>query len=159
VRASAHAEVPGRIADAEALWYDPRRWPAWVDGFGHLARLDAGWPARGARRTWDGRAARGPGRGRVAEEVLEHEDRTGQRLEVEDARLRGELQIAFAPGAGAAGAPTTAITLTLDFHLKRRHPLVALEEALVERRRQEAALRRTLARFAAEREGDVALSG
>ena len=33
-RAEASITVPGRAADAEALWYDPQRWQAWVDG-GH----------------------------------------------------------------------------------------------------------------------------
>ena len=35
-RARASISVPGRAADAEALWYDPHRWQAWVDGFGHI---------------------------------------------------------------------------------------------------------------------------
>ena len=39
--------VPGLASDAEALWYDPQRWPAWVDGFGHVVKLEGEWPARG----------------------------------------------------------------------------------------------------------------
>ena len=47
-RAKASISVPGRAADAEALWYDPHRWQAWVDGFGHVVSLDDGLAA--ARR-------------------------------------------------------------------------------------------------------------
>ena len=44
-RAKASISVPGRAAEAEALWYDPHRWQAWIDGFGHVVSLDDGWPA------------------------------------------------------------------------------------------------------------------
>ena len=46
-RAEASVEVPGLASDAEALWYDPIRWPAFVDGFGHLVEISAEWPAAG----------------------------------------------------------------------------------------------------------------
>jgi hypothetical protein len=78
--------VPGRVVDAEALWYDPHRWAAWIDGFGHVAKLEGDWPQAGARLLWDSRPQ---GRGRVSERVTEYEARTGQTLAVEDARLEG----------------------------------------------------------------------
>ena len=37
--------VPGLASEAEELWYDPLRWPAWVDGFGHVVKLEGEWPA------------------------------------------------------------------------------------------------------------------
>ena len=46
-RATASIEVPGLASEAEALWYDPVRWAAWVDGFGHVVELSEGWPAEG----------------------------------------------------------------------------------------------------------------
>ena len=52
-RAAATVLVPGRVSDAEALWYDPVRWAAWVDGFGHVVELAESWPATGARLVWD----------------------------------------------------------------------------------------------------------
>jgi hypothetical protein len=62
--------VPGRVVDAEALWYDPHRWAAWIDGFGHVAKLEGDWPQAGARLLWDSRPQ---GRGRVSERVTEYE--------------------------------------------------------------------------------------
>ena len=47
--ARAAIEVPGSISEAEALWYDVRRWPAWVDGLGHVLKVDDTWPQAGAR--------------------------------------------------------------------------------------------------------------
>ncbi|MDQ3408652.1 MAG: hypothetical protein M3469_01535, partial [Actinomycetota bacterium] len=38
--AKAEITVPGRAADAEALWYDQHRWGSWVDGFGHIVALE-----------------------------------------------------------------------------------------------------------------------
>lgn len=35
-RARMTIALPGRAAEAEELWYDPVRWPSWIDGFGHL---------------------------------------------------------------------------------------------------------------------------
>jgi hypothetical protein len=55
--------VPGRVVDAEELWYDPHRWAAWIDGFGHVAKLEGDWPHAGARLLWDSRPQ---GRGRVS---------------------------------------------------------------------------------------------
>ena len=67
-RASATVSVPGRAADAEALWYDPVRWAAWVDGFGHVVTREGDWPRVGARLVWQSPPA---GRGRVEERVVE----------------------------------------------------------------------------------------
>jgi hypothetical protein len=46
-RVSASIQVPGRAADAEALWYDPMRWAAWLDGFAHASKVPEEWPAGG----------------------------------------------------------------------------------------------------------------
>src|SRR4029450_9053272 len=48
-RVSASTVVPGREVEAEELWYDPHRWAAWIDGFGHVAKLEGDWPHPGAR--------------------------------------------------------------------------------------------------------------
>ena len=63
---SADHRGPGRISEAEALWYDTRRWPTFVDGFHHVAKAStAAGPAR-ARSAWDSTPG---GRGRVLEKV------------------------------------------------------------------------------------------
>src|ERR687887_2091502 len=144
-RASATITVPGRAFEAEQLWYDPARWPAWIDGFHHVVSLDeAAWPAPPAQLVWESRPG---GRGRVLEIVTEHEQRTGQTLRVEDGRLRGTQTVTFAPDGD-----DTRVTLSLDYELKRRDPLTPLIDWLFVRRSVTDSLRRTLARFARERE-------
>jgi hypothetical protein len=147
-RASASIDVPGLASEAEALWYDPVRWAAWIDGFGHVAKLSEDWPASGSL-TWDSTPE---GRGRVLETVTAYEPRAGQTLNVEDSRLRGTQRVAFAPGPD-----TVRVTLELDYELKERTPLTWLVDPLFVRREIAASLRRTLARFARERRGDMEL--
>src|ERR1044072_8089461 len=63
-RVRAPTVVPGRVVEAEELWYDPHRWAAWVDGFGHVAKLEGEGPQVGTRLLGDSRAqgrAGGPG--------------------------------------------------------------------------------------------------
>jgi hypothetical protein len=148
-RATATVTVPGRTAEAEQLWYDPRRWPSWVDGFGHVVRLDEDtWPEPPARLVWDSKPG---GRGRVLEQVTDYEQRTGQTLQVEDERLRGTQTVAFTPSDD-----NTRVTLTLEYQLKsQKTPLTPLIDWLFIRRSINDSLRRTLHRFAREREGDL----
>src|SRR3954451_20241657 len=108
VRAS--VSVPGLASEAEALWYDPQRWPAWVDGFGHLAKLEGEWPEAGARAVWDSPPN---GRGRVVERVTAYEARSGQSLAGGDEKRRGTQTVSFEPGPDGV-----AIALELDYELK-----------------------------------------
>jgi hypothetical protein len=147
-RAEASLEVGGLASEAEALWYDPVRWPAWIDGFAHVVELAEGWPAEG-RLVWHGTAG---GRGRVLETVTAYEPRGGQTLAVEDSRLRGTQRVEFTPGPD-----NVKITLSLDYELKDRNPLTPLVDLLFVRRAIVASLRRTLARFARERRADTEL--
>ena len=148
-RASATIRVPGRASEAEALWYDPVRWPAWIDGFGHVVELPDTWPASG-RLAWNGVAE---GRGRVLETVVAYEPRTGQTLAVEDSRLRGTQAVRFTPGSD-----DVEVALTLDYELKERNPLTPLTDLFFIRRAVTASLRRTLARFAREHRADLELT-
>jgi len=147
-RASASIDVPGLASDAEALWYDPIRWPAWIDGFGHVIDLSPEWPAAGTLK-WTSKPG---GRGLVLETVTAYEPRSGQTLSVEDERLRGTQRVEFAPRPESVG-----VTLTLDYELKQGTALARLADALFVRREIAASLRRTLARFAHERRGDLEL--
>ena len=115
-RVAASVEVPGPLADVEALWYDPARWPAWVDGFGHVVEVGEAWPAAGSRALWD--TPHG-GRGRVVERVVSHAAGAGQECDVEDARLRGRRRLAFAPAPGGA----VTVTVVLEYTLKADHAL------------------------------------
>jgi hypothetical protein len=143
----AQVEVPGRIFEAEQLWYDTARWPAFVDGLHHVDRQDPGWPHEpGARLVWTSTPG---GRGRVAEEVERFEARAGQTCRVEDEAIRGQQAIAF-----AAAGQRTRITLTLTYELKAAGPIGPLTDLLFIRRAQRDALARTLARFARELRSD-----
>jgi len=146
-RAAAAITVPGRVAEAEALWYDPQRWASWVDGFGHVDRLEGDWPRPGARLVWDSLPG---GRGKVMERVSAHTDGAGQALDVEDERLRGTQRVAFAPDGDAV-----RVTLALDYELKQRAPLTPVIDLLFIRRAIRDSLTRTLRRFANERAAEL----
>jgi hypothetical protein len=141
--------VPGLASEAEELWYDSQRWPAWVDGFGHVEKLEGDWPEVGARSVWESRPG---GRGRVVERVTAYEARTGQTLDVEDERLRGVQRVSFDPGPDGV-----EVALELDYELKDRNPFTPLTDALFIRRALRDSLKRTLLRFARERRGDIEL--
>lgn len=141
--------VPGGPAEAEDLWYDRRRWQAWIDGFAHVVKLEGDWPRPGAELTWQSRPG---GRGRVRERATAYAPRVGQTAQVEDEALVGTQEVAFAP----EGQADTRVTLTLEFETKRRSPLGPLAGFFV-RRSLADSLERTLRRFLAEREGDLRL--
>jgi len=141
-KVSAYIDVPGLVSEAETLWYDHRRWPAFVDGLKHVARVEGDWPARDARVVWDSHPA---GRGRVIERVVAYEARAGQTLDVEDERIRGAQRVRFEPRDGGA-----RILLELDYELKERRGVVAVVDLVFVRRPQRESLQRTLRRFATE---------
>ena len=151
-RVSASVTVPGRVAEAEALWYDPVRWPGFVDGFSSVLDRDEGWPREG-RLVWTSRPG---GRGRVVERVTRYEPRAGQAADVEDEQIRGRQEVAFRALEDGGG---TRVTLTLDYEIKDRKPLTSVVDLLFVRRAWRESLRRTLERFAAERRGDHDLVG
>ena len=146
-RASATVSVPGRAADAEALWYDLARWPSWVDGFGHVVKREGDWPRVGARLVWESPPA---GRGRVEERVVAYEARTGQTVEVEDATMTGRQQVAFTPASDHVD-----VTLSLSYEIKDRTLLTPVVDLLFVRRAMADALRRTVTRFANERKAEI----
>jgi hypothetical protein len=147
-RARATTLVPGRIVEAEELWYDPHRWPAWVDGFGHVQRLEGDWPDVGAQLLW---ASPPRGRGLVRERVTAYTPRTGQTREVEDERLSGTQTVAFE----VADADHVQVTLTLDYELKERNAFTPLVDRFFIRRELTDSLRRTLTRFGHERRAEI----
>jgi hypothetical protein len=149
-RVSATITVPGRVVEAEELWYDPHRWAAWIDGFGHVAKLEGEWPHVGARLLWDSRPQ---GRGRVAERVTAYEPRAGQTLAVEDGKLIGLQAVTFEPAA-----EEVRVNLTLEYTLKDRNPITPVLDIVFIRRALRDSLQRTLARFGHERRAEVARS-
>jgi hypothetical protein len=146
-RATASTVVPGRAAEAEELWYDPHRWAAWIDGFGHVIKLEGDWPQVGARLVWESPPK---GRGRVQERVTAYEPRTGQTVEVEDERLRGTQTVAFEPVGD-----DVRVTLMLDYEIKQPTVLTPLVDLVFIRRELGDSLRRTLTRFGHERRAEL----
>jgi polyketide cyclase/dehydrase/lipid transport protein len=143
-RVSAQTDVPGTVEDAEELWYDVRRWPTFVDGFGHVHSCDDGWPGEGTTLVWDSLPN---GRGRVVERVGAQSRGEGQTVEVEDPRLRGTQRIAF-----TSLDDGVEVTLALDYQLKQGGVLRPVLDGLFIRRAVRDSLRRTLDRFGRELE-------
>ena len=141
--------VAGSVDEAEALWYDPNRWPAFVEGFSHVVQRDPEWPSAGTL-AWDSKPH---GRGRVLEHVVRHEAGAGQAATVEDGKLRGTQTVAF-----AAEGDQTRVSLSLDYALKERNPFTPIVDALFVRRALGDSLRRTLVRFANERAAEIELT-
>jgi hypothetical protein len=141
-RVSASIRVGGRAAEAEALWYDPQRWPTFIDGLHHVARIDGEWPQVGARVVWDSHPG---GRGRVLERVTAYEPRVGQTLDVEDEKLRGTQRVSFEPLEDGV-----RVGLELAYELKERRGVLPVVDLLFIRRPQRDSLQRTLRRFATE---------
>ncbi|MEA2253891.1 MAG: hypothetical protein QOI62_1829 [Solirubrobacteraceae bacterium] len=141
-RVRASIEVPGLAGEAETLWYDTARWPAFVDGLHHVALLEGDWPRAGSRVVWDSNPG---GRGRVQERVTGYAARDGQSLEVEDEKLSGVQRVSFVPGRRSV-----TVTLDLRYRLKEPRPGMALVDLLFVRRPQRESLQRTLRRFRTE---------
>ena len=140
----ARVQIPGRrIAEVEDLWYDRRRWPAFVDGLKHVAKVEGPYPQAGATILWDSFPG---GRGRVFERVVGYLPRGGQELQVEDEAIRGRQRVSFSDD----GPALVGVELELEYELKRRNALTAITDLLFIRRAQRDSLERTLARLRLE---------
>jgi hypothetical protein len=148
VRARAEITVPGRISEAERLWYDLSRWSSFVDGFHHVREQSPTWPESGTL-VWDSLP---DGRGRVLEAVERYEPRVGQTVQVEDEKISGHQSVAFE----ALPEERLRVTLVLEYKLKQNAagPLMTAVDWLFIRPRQREALARTLNRFARELASD-----
>ena len=146
-RARAQVTVPGLASEAEVLFYDPQRWPAWIDGFGHVAKLEGDWPRSGSRVVWDSKPG---GRGRVVERVTRYEARAGQSVEVEDEQLQGTQTVSFEPDGDAV-----VVALELEYELKQSGFFAPLTDVLFIRRAVRDSRKRSLTRFARERRAEL----
>ena len=135
--------VQASLAEVWDLYFEPRTWPAWVDGF-HAVESSEGYPEEGGTLVWRSTPA---GRGTVTERVLEHQPRRRHRIEFSDPESSGELLTRF-----EIEGETTRITVELDYSLPRAGPLTWLTERLFVRPQVERALQRTLAAFKREAE-------
>src|SRR3954451_22735108 len=146
-RVRAEVTVAALASAAEELWYDTGRWPTFIDGLAHIAKVEGDWP-RAGRVVWD---ARPNGRGRVMEIVQAYEARAGQTVLVEDDKITGTQRIEFHPTEAGC-----RVVLELDYRLKQRGP-GPIVDVLFVRRPMTDSLKRTLALFRRELESGDAL--
>jgi polyketide cyclase/dehydrase/lipid transport protein len=140
-RVSESVLIRGSLAEAWGFYFEPRGWPAWVDGFGSVEASD-GYPEEGGSLRWRSIPA---GRGDVTEHVLEHEPRRLHRVAYRDPESAGELRTAFAiEGEG------TRVTQELDYRLRKRSAFAWLTDRLFIRSQMRGSLRRSLARLKLE---------
>jgi hypothetical protein len=141
-RVRAEVKVSALASTAEELWYDTSRWPTFIDGLAHVAKVEGDWPREG-RVLWD---AKVDGRGRVDERVVDHEARVGQTVRVEDEKITGTQRVEFHPAEDGC-----RIVLVLEYQLKMDPPQRQVID-LFARRPLRDSLKRTLARFRHELE-------
>lgn len=119
-------------------YFEPRGWPAWVDGFAAVESA-AGYPEEGGRLVWRSKPA---GRGRVTETVLEHEPRRRHRVAFGDPESEGELVTAF-----TLDGSLTRVEQSLTYRLGAGGPLAAITDRLFVRGQVSESMQRSLARF------------
>lgn len=146
---SASLVVAGPVVEVEQLWHDRSRWASWIDGFGHVSKLDDDWPLEGSRRMWVTRVGWAGGlRGLIAETVTAQRTGEGQTVRIEDARVTGVQRVVFEGSSDAT-------RITLEFELEPKERLAPARRWWLRRQLGES-LRRSLKRFsyelAAERE-------
>jgi hypothetical protein len=126
---------------AQRLWVNTNRWPTFVDGFGHVERIDDSWPEPGSKVVW----VSGPaGRGTVTEKVRDYSD-GAVATEVFDSQMTGIQAIRF-----EAVEDGCDVFLSLDYELTTGGPLRGLTDVLFIRRSLAMALERTIRRFSTE---------
>jgi hypothetical protein len=143
-KVAASVGIDASLAEAWEHYFDPRGWPAWVDGFGAVGSAD-GYPERGGTLTWRSRPA---GRGEVTERVLDHEPRRLHRIAFSDPESEGTLTVRFEIGTGEG----TRVTQELEYRLRGGGPIAPLTDALFVRSQMRRSLERSLTRFKLEAE-------
>ena len=98
--------VAASLAEVWDYYFEPRGWPAWVDGFGRVEASD-GYPEAGGSLRWRSIPA---GRGEVTEHVLEHEPRRLHRVAFRDPESAGELVTRFEIAGEGRGSPRSSTT-------------------------------------------------
>jgi uncharacterized membrane protein len=149
-RVEASILVEASLAETWDHYFDPRGWPAWVDGFEAVEAVE-GYPERGGTVRW--RSVRA-GRGLVTERVLEHEPRRRHRIAFSDPESEGELVTEM-----RIEGRRTRVTLASEYRLPRRGPFAWLTDRLFVRSQVERSLARTLERFKHDTEDVASLGG
>lgn len=150
-RARDREQVELAPARAFELWTDLRRWPAFIDGFGHVLSSDSSWPAEGSELRW---RSVPDGRGDVGEVVVECEPGARLVTRVADDSLTGVQAVVFdgveEAAGGAAAGEGTSIYMELEYELVQPGVLGPVVDLLFIRRTIRDSLERTLRGFGEE---------
>jgi Polyketide cyclase / dehydrase and lipid transport len=125
------------------LWSDVRRWPTFIDDFGHPESVDPEWPATGSKLVWQSKPH---GRGRVTQKVVVSEPPNRLQMLIFEDRLSGTQIATFDRGEDGR----TVFGLELEYTLTRQGVLSAITDFLFIRRALRDSLVRTCRRFASE---------
>jgi hypothetical protein len=144
-KASEEIEIEASLAEVWDLYFEPKTWQSWVDEFRGVDKNE-GYPEVGGHLIWHS----GPnGRGKVSEDVLEHEPRRLHRIHFTDPESEGELTTTFEiKGEGVK------VKLDLVYGLFSPGVLGPLTDRFFIRPQQQISLRRTLERLKAEAESE-----
>ena len=143
-KTAASVLIAASAAEVSAVYFDPRTWPTWVDGFGRVESSE-GYPEAGGTLRWRSTPA---GRGLVTERVLEHEPRRLHRIEFADDASEGELTTRFEIEPAPQGEPARVrVTQEIEYRLRRRGPLSLLTDPLFVRPQMQRSLARSLERL------------
>jgi uncharacterized protein YndB with AHSA1/START domain len=144
----ASVEIAAPLADVWELYFDPRRWPSWVDGFSAITSSE-GYPETGGELRWTSTPA---GRGAVTERVLEHEPRRLHRVGFTDPGAEGELEVVFEMVPGGEADRRTKVTQRLSYRLRSAGPLGGITDRLFIRGQMRGSLERSLTDLRSEAE-------
>jgi Polyketide cyclase / dehydrase and lipid transport len=144
-RAAESVVIPASLAEVWDFYFEPRTWPAWVDGFGGVDESDD-YPAAGGTLRWHSTAA---GRGAVTERVVEHEARRLHSVEFSDPESSGTMTTRFeiVSEGDEGGAGGTRVTQEMEYKARRRGPLGPLTDILFVRSQVQRSLARSLDRL------------
>jgi uncharacterized protein YndB with AHSA1/START domain len=147
----AEVEIGASLAEVWDLYFDPRRWASWVDGFAAV-ESSSGYPGVGGTLTWRSTPA---GRGRVSERVLAHEQRELHRVAFTDPGAEGELETRFTMLPAGGDERRTRVAQRLSYELASGGPLRRLTDLLFVRSQMRGSLQRSLTELRAEAEADA----
>jgi uncharacterized membrane protein len=142
-------EIDASLAEVWDHYFEPRGWPAWVEGF-RAVEASAAYPEAGGSLRWRTTPA---GRGTVTEHVLEHEPRTRHRIAFGDDYSEGQLQTSFE----IAGSKTK-VTQEIAYKVKQAGAFGPLTDRLFIRRQVRRSLAGSLTRLKREVEELTAAS-
>jgi uncharacterized protein YndB with AHSA1/START domain len=155
-KAAESVVIPASVAEVWDFYFEPRTWPAWVDGFGGVDESDD-YPAAGGTLRWHSTAA---GRGEVTERVVEHEPRRLHSVEFSDPESSGTMttrfEIVTGDDEGEGGAGGTRVTQEMEYKPRSRGPLGPLTDILFVRSQVQRSLARSLERLRREVEESAA---